>query len=186
MAIVAGYLGVRSSNRSQLMLTREEYLRDRLTETYLGLLQGVHLRGAQLEEARDVPLDQPLRTPMKADFDPTADREVMSAARLLAYASPEVEELWRAFTIETHAFDGTLHMLRQVLGKPPGEIRDPVVEQQIAGHYQRWIQARSDLQERIRAELWRPDLADKGKTRWISRAWHKVTRRSSVAALGDG
>ncbi len=80
IAIIGGYLGVSSANRNQQRLTQATYHRDRLTETYIDLLKGVHLRNAQLDNTYTRPIGEASHTPKKSQFDPTTDDETLFAA----------------------------------------------------------------------------------------------------------
>ena len=151
IAIIGGYLGVRSANRSQLRLARDGYERDRLTETYLTILKGVHLRNAQLDDSYARPMDKPPRTP--TENDPTTDNEVLFGAQLLAYASPEVDELWGKFALLTTEFDNLLIRLRRDLGMPPKDLKGPNARQAMDTTFDKWVAMRDELKTRIRDEL---------------------------------
>jgi hypothetical protein len=157
IAIIGGYIGVRSANRSQLRLSHETYQRDRLTETYLDMLKGVHLRDAQLDDSYYRPMAKPSRTPQVSEFDPTTDDETLFAARLLAYASPEIDELWGKFAHSTTEFDNLLIALRQSTGVAPADLKGDE-RRRIEGMFDQWRQIRDDLKEEIRKELRKPAL----------------------------
>lgn len=122
IAIIGAYLGVSSANRNQQRLTQATYHRDRLTETYIDLLKGVHLRNAQLDDTYTRPIGEASRTPKKSQFDPTTDDETLFAARLMAYASPKVDKLWGEFAHLTTDFDNHMIALRISTGVPPAAV----------------------------------------------------------------
>jgi uncharacterized protein YukE len=152
IAIIGGYLGVRSASRGQLRLSREAYQRDRLTETYLDVLKGVHLRNAQLTDSYSRPIGAPSHTPKASEFDPTTADETLFAARLAAYASPEVDQMWGDFAKRTTEFDNLMNMFRAATGTPPAEFHG-AQRQEIDGTFDRWRQLREDLKHQIRREL---------------------------------
>jgi uncharacterized protein YukE len=155
VAIIGGYLGVRSANRGQLRLSREAYQRDRLTETYLDMLKGVHLRNAQLTDSYSRPIGAPSRTPKASEFDPTTADETLFAARLAAYASPEVDQMWGDFAKRTTEFDNLMNELRRATGTPPAELQG-AQGQRIGDTFDQWRQLREDLKRQIRRELRKP------------------------------
>jgi hypothetical protein len=150
VAVMGGCLGVVSSNRNAMRLARGAFWQERLTETYLDLLKGVHARNAQLDDSYTRPLGKPPRTPTEAD--PTAGDEAVFGARLLAYASAEVDRMWGEFAALATKFDNLLIATRQATGLAPidvhGSARQPVEEM-----YNEWKRARDELQARIRSEL---------------------------------
>jgi hypothetical protein len=150
IAVVAGYLGVRSANRGQASLARESYRRDRLTETYLDLLKGVHLRNAQLDDSYRRPIGKPSRTP--TELDPTTDDETRFGARLMAYASPEVDQQWGDFALLTTRLDNMLIDARNAFGLPPADLTG-AVRQPVETMFDEWNGARDRLQALVRSEL---------------------------------
>ncbi len=152
IAIIGAYFGVSSANRNQLRLARVIYRRERLTETYIDLLKGVHLRNAQLDDSYARPSGQAPRTPTKSEFDPTTSDETLFAARLMAYASPEVDKLWGEFAKLTTDFDDYMIALRKSTNIPPIEI-DGVARQQLENMFDKWRQRRDELNAMIRHEL---------------------------------
>jgi hypothetical protein len=153
VAIISGYLGVASANRNNARLAREAYERERLTETYLDLLKGVHLRNAQLDDSYKRPLGKPPRTP--AETDPTAEDEAVFGARLMAYASAEVDRLWGEFATLTSKVDDLLIATRQATGLAPIDVQGPA-RQPMDGMFAEWKQKRDELQAQIRSELRKP------------------------------
>jgi hypothetical protein len=154
VAIIAGWLGVKSTSHGQLKLARESYERDRLTETYLDMLKGVHLRNAQIDDTYSRQIGEPSRTPKASEFDPTTDDETLFAARLAAYASPKVDKLWGDFALRTTEFDNLMRELRS-RGIRPAELQG-AERQRIEGAFDQWRQLREDLKGQVRRELRKP------------------------------
>ena len=150
VAVIGGCLSVVSSNRNAVRIARGAFWQERVTETYLDLLKGVHARGVQLDDSYTRPLGKPPRA--TAEADPTAEDEAVFGARMLAYASPDVERLWGDFALLASKFDSLLIATRQATGLAPidvqGSARQPVEEL-----YSEWKRARDELQARIRSEL---------------------------------
>ena len=152
VAVIGGYLGVTSAHWNNARLTREAYRRDRLTETYLDLLKGVHVRNAELDESYRRPLGKPPRTSTEAD--PTAD-EALFGAQLMAYASPEVDRLWNQFAAITTEFDMLLNTVRQANGTAPIDMQG-YARRDVEDMYETWKRSRDELQAKIRSELRKP------------------------------
>jgi uncharacterized protein YukE len=152
LAIVGAYLGVHSTNRSQVRLARGTYDRDRRAETYIDLLKGVQHRNAQLDDTYTRQINQKPRTPTRAEIDFTSDVEVLFAARLMAYASPEVDKLWGEFALATTDLDNYMIALREKTGLRPvdwtGDLR-----QQLEQNFEIWKSKREELQDAVRREL---------------------------------
>jgi len=153
VAVIGGYLGVAAANRNSARLAREAYGRERLTETYLDLLKGVHLRNAQLDDSYTRPLGKPPRTP--AETDPTTEDEAIFGARLMAYASAEVDRLWGEFAALTSKFDELLIATRQATGLAPIDVHSPA-RLPVDEMFGEWKQKRDELQAHVRSELRRP------------------------------
>jgi hypothetical protein len=128
------------------------YRRDRLTETYIDLLKGVHLRNAQLDDSYARPMGKAPRTPTTSEFEPTTDDETMFAARLMAYASPKVDEIWGEFAQLTTEFDNYMIGLRGSASIPPAEV-DGDAWQRLEDKFDKWRQRRDELKAQIRREL---------------------------------
>jgi hypothetical protein len=152
IAVIGAYLNIRSANRSQARIARGAYDRDRLTETYIDLLKGVHFRNAQLDDTYSRPMGQAQRAPTKSDFDPTTGDEVLFAARLMAYASPEVDKLWGEFAKRTLEFDNYMVVLRGTAGCPPAELKG-AARKKLEETFDKWRERRDELTALIRREL---------------------------------
>jgi hypothetical protein len=152
IAIIGAFLGVSSTNRSQSRLARGSYERDRLAETYIDLLKGVHHRNAQLDDTYGRPINKAPRTPAKYEVDLTSNDETLFGARLMAYASPKINELWGEFALLTTEFDNYMIGLRTSTGVPPAELggaRRQELEKKFGG----WRRMRDELTTLIRHEL---------------------------------
>jgi hypothetical protein len=152
IAIIGTYLSVNSTNRSQSRLARGSYQRDRLTETYIDLLKGVHHRNAQLDDTYSRPMNRAARTPTKSEVDLTSDDETLFAARLMAYASPRVNRLWGKFALHTTEFDNYMIGLRASAGVPPAEV-DGTRRQELERRFEEWRERRDELTALVRHEL---------------------------------
>jgi hypothetical protein len=152
IAIIGAYLNVRSANRSQARLARGIYERDRMAETYIDLLKGAHFRNAQLDDTYSRPMNKAPRTPTKSNFDPTTNDEALFAARLMAYASPEVDTLWGEFAKLTTAFDNYMITLRGTIGCPPEQLQG-AGRKELANKFDEWVKKRNELKDLIRREL---------------------------------
>lgn len=152
IAIIGAYLNIRSTSRSQVRLARGTYDRDRLTETYIDLLKGVHFRNAQLDDTYSRPMGKASRTPTKSDFDPTTDDEALFAARLMAYASTKVDKLWGEFAQLTTTFDNYMIALRGAAGCPPAEVQG-ARRRELEEMFDKWRKMRDELRDLIRQEL---------------------------------
>lgn len=152
VAIIGAYLNVRSTNRSQARLTHESYDRDRLTETYIDLLKGIHFRNAQLDDTYSRPINAPARTPTRSEFDPTTDNEALFVARLMAYASPKVDNLWGEFAKLTTEFDNYMITLRQAMRCPPEQVQGSS-RKELHEMFNNWHEKRDELKNLIRSEL---------------------------------
>jgi hypothetical protein len=152
IAIIGAYFGVRSASRSQVRLAQLTNNRDRLTETYIDLLRGVHLRNAQLDDTYSRPIHKASRTPTRSEFDPTTDDETLFAARLMAYASPKVDKLWGEFALRTVEFDNYMIDLRKSAGVPPVEIKG-VDRITLEDKFDKWRQCGDKLKACVRHEL---------------------------------
>lgn len=155
VAIIAGWLGIKSTSHGQLVLSRETYERDRLTETYLDMLKGVHLRNAQLDDTYTRQIMEPSRTPTASQFDPTTADETLFAARLAAYASPEVDKLWEDFVKGTTEFDNLVREIRSSMAVRPADLQG-TDRQRIEDAFDQWRQLREDLKDQVRRELRKP------------------------------
>lgn len=152
LAIIGAYLGVHSTNRGQLELARGAYDRDRHAETYIDLLKGVHFRNAQLDDTYSRPINKAPRTPTRSEFDPTSGDEPLFTARLMAYASTEVDTLWGEFTSITTEFDDYMIALRASTGVPPVELSG-VAKENLEKNFQAWRAKREELKAAVRREL---------------------------------
>lgn len=152
IAIVGTYLGVNSTNRSQLRLAQGSCQRDRLAETYIDLLKGVHNRNAQLDDTYSRPMNRAPRTPTKSEVDLTSDEETLFAARLTAYASPKVNRLWGEFALHAVEFDNYMISLRASTGVPPSEVEGDR-RQELEKRFEEWRRGRDELTTLIRREL---------------------------------
>jgi hypothetical protein len=160
VAIVAGYLGVRASNRNQLQLAREAYQRDRLTETYLNILRAVCQYTDILDRSEDTSSSEVFES---AEFGSPLNEDVEFGAKLLAYASPRVEELWNKFLLLTIRVGGRIDYLRELHGVPLRNITASTHMDRLNEPYREWWRIRDELKEQIRKELQNPGKADESR-----------------------
>lgn len=111
VAILAGIVGIWLTNRNQRTLVRDQYQRDHVTKTYLMLLEAVHVRELQVNDADQLPLGQPSSVTPPADV---ASYEANFRAMLLAFSSPAIfDKLWPAFDTRTIQLIDLMNRLRQ-------------------------------------------------------------------------
>jgi hypothetical protein len=120
--IVGGYMGVRSANRNARTLARDRYMLDRRTETYLDLLKAAHIRGVKIDEAFRLRPGQPPALDRRVDL--LSDPETLFAARLMAYETQKVYDLWVRFDAQTNEFEAFWIGWRQQHRVVPGEVPD--------------------------------------------------------------
>jgi hypothetical protein len=151
VAIIAGLAGVWLTNRSQRALIRDRYLRDHRTETYLQLLRAVHIRQLTADEAFTLAQGQP------SSLQPPAERanetELNLGAGILGFASQGVYNLWPVFDTATVELVAVMNGLRLVHNTAPEQIPNVENLPGLGNAKSKWLKARSDLVNQVRAEL---------------------------------
>jgi hypothetical protein len=166
--IIAAIITAITTNRIMKKIAAVKFQRERLDETYQDVLRGVTLREAQIKNSLEREEGAPSRT-AASEYDPTTADETQFGARMLAYASPEVEQLWRRFVEETKALDRFLDAIRGRSGMAPGTYLEEVGEvlkclvsvDPLEEHFKAWSEILTQLRAQIRTELAHPERVGK-------------------------
>lgn len=130
------------------------------------------MRTLNIRGAHDLPIGQlPEKNPYALSLLSTEETEF--AAMVLAFASPEAQELRSAYDTESSEYLGYLVFLRASRDKVPGDIAEPDVVAKLADAHARWTSALEKLVLQVRAEL---------KTNQRS-PWRSDRRRSLIGKL---
>lgn len=112
------------------MLVRAQYVRDHRTETYLRLLEGVHIREVMAEEAARLPQGQPSAV---KEADLGSDMERQFAARLRAFGSQRVWDLYADLDRRTTELVAVLNGMRVIHEMPPAAIEGIEQAEEVGG-----------------------------------------------------
>jgi hypothetical protein len=154
------------TNWNQRMLVRAQYVRDHRTETYLRLLECVHIREVMAEEAARLPQGQPSAV---KEADLGSDMERQFAARLRAFGSQRVWDLYADLGRRTTELVALLNGMRVIHEMPPAAIEGIEQAEEVRRADASWQVVQEDLLAAVRAELqfrpaaWR--LAERWRTR---------------------
>lgn len=151
IAVIVGHLNVRTTNQSQLRLAHDEYKRDRLTDTYLQLLERVHLRASMIHSSLNRSNED--QAPLPKAIDPTTEKATTFRSRMAAYASPAVEEMWLDFAKETRDFNSYLLSLWNIYEMPPIEIEITALANKVMVDHKKWKESHGKLIACVRVEL---------------------------------
>jgi hypothetical protein len=151
LAIVAGLVGIGLSGWYQRGLATDQYQRDRLTETYLQLLEAAYIRMVAANEAFSL---GPGASSVLAELPNAASEdERQFSAKVRAYASSEVARLWQAFNEATTDLLGVLYQVRQETGMVPESVPGVRDRPDVKAADASWNAARTALESRVRIEL---------------------------------
>jgi hypothetical protein len=163
LAIVGGYLGVRSANHNARLMAKGQYQQENRTKTYISMLKGVHYRGLRSTLLGD--LGPGRHVPRNGQGDLSSDEEALFSAQLFAYASPEIYIRWVDFDNHSKELETQLIKYRANAG-PLTSIRD---FPELVSAATAWRQAREQLVNLIRA-----DLGAGRRRSWHPRDWRRV------------
>jgi hypothetical protein len=179
VAILAGLAGVVLTNWNQRVVARAQYVRGHLTETYLRLLEGVHVRGVMAEEAARLPPGVPSAV-KQADLGSDGERQF--AARLQAFGSQRVYDLWRELDMQTTQLVAVLNGVRVIHGMPPAAVEGIGEIEEVRRADARWQVVHAELVNVVRAELQFRPAAWRLVERWRVR---RMLGRQYGAGPGD-
>jgi hypothetical protein len=140
-----------ANTRAEIDSATRQYHLDRLTDTYMQILQGVHVRDVRLTRLATLPRE---KWPASLAHQDDDEYEMRFVARLMAYASPEMAELWYTFHA---AYEGLTRAYEGVRARhsdtPPATqlmlMADPVLKSADAAYGS----AKNSVVARIRSEL---------------------------------